>query len=102
MKEVRSDWFDRYYSHYELDDLLRGLPLLYVHNLRDGLERRIIKRLGGDVAAWESDMNDIGNLDESSPLCHVDQVWLRNWKLIHTYCSYLDAEEVRQLTGRAA
>lgn len=100
-KVLPSDWYNR--GDITVHDF-QGLPLLCLHNLLGGLERRIIARLGGDVEAWERDQDDIGQLDYESPLWSVHLNWLENWRILADHTCTREWREIQQLRdeGRVA
>lgn len=98
MKEMKPRW---YWEDLTWDEWVevRALPLLYIHNLHDGLERYLTERIGAHN--WEANYYKPSELE----CWAIDAGVFRpfdNWKRLRYIMVDLEMKEIRELTGRAA
>lgn len=98
MKELKSYWYREELTWDEWKDI-RSLPLLYIHNLHDGLERYLIERIGAHN--WEANYYKSSELESWAMEAGVPRSF-DNWKRLRYIMVDLEMKEIRELTGRAA
>lgn len=97
MITLHPDWF---YRHVESDTWrgINNLPLLHMHGLLDGIERRIIERIG--IEEYESRKHDVYELRDIE---HAAGYWvIQNYITLRSLVTSREAGEIAQLIEGAA
>lgn len=93
-------------SGWYLDELepdewawLKASDLLFLHNLLDGVERRLVRVIGAE--AWEREFHDFRGV-RILARAEGELTTAVNYEKLRQIVVELEAKEIAELTGRAA